>query len=149
MWNHKRVYRVYKALGLSLRLKVKKRLPERILEPLEIPVGQNHTWSMDFLTDVLEYKRRFRAFNIIDDYNREALHIEIDFSLTSNCIVWVLSHLINRKGKLKKIRMDNDPEFIAKITYGWSIIHNIEFKYTQPDKSTQNAFIERFNGSYR
>lgn len=148
-WNHKKAHRVYVKLGLPLRRKRKKRLPERVKRSLSVPEKLNHTWSIDFMQDRLINGKKVRCFNVLDDSNRECLHVEIDHSLPSSRVVWVLNHLINRRGKPKVIRMDNGPEFIAKMASEWSMMHDIEFLYIEPGEPTQNAYVERFNGSYR
>jgi putative transposase len=93
--------------------------------------------------------RRFRFFHVLDDYNRETLHIEVDFSLKSNRVAWVLNRLIKKREKPGRIRMDKGPEFIASLMAEWSQMHVIAFLYIQAGKPTQKAFVAKFNGTFR
>lgn len=109
-WNHKRVYRVYRALELNLRIKPKKRLVRAKPEPLAVPDQPNRCWSMDFMHDQLSDGRSVRLFNVIDDFNREALCIEVDFSLGQTA----LEQVIEWRGKPAAIRCDNGQEYISE-----------------------------------
>jgi putative transposase len=148
-WNHKRVRRVYRLLGLHLRRPVKKRLPRRKAKVFEIPSSPNFRWSVDFMSDSFASGQHFRTLNLIDDFNREALAIEIDTSLPTKRFIRVLEQLKECRGLPKEIRMDNGPEFIAKALENWAEKYGIDLVFIQPGKPTQNALIERFNGSYR
>ncbi len=148
-WNYKRVLRVYRNMQLNLRRKRKRRLPSRIKEPLQQTQMINQTWSMDFMSDALTYGRKFRVLNIIDDFNREALAVEADFSIPGERLVLVLNELIDWKGKPNAIRVDNGPEFLSKIFTRWCKLNGIKIKYIQPGKPVQNAYVERFNRLYR
>ena len=149
LWNHKRIHRVYKLLKLNMKRKGKRRLPARILKPLEAVHQINVSWSMDFMTDSLLTGRKFRTLNLMDDYNREALAIEIDTSLPAERVVRVLSQTIEWRGRPKSIRVDNGPEFISSTLGLWCEEKGISLHFIQPGKPTQNAYIERFNGSFR
>ena len=112
-WNHKRVHRVYREMKLNKRRKHKRRLPARNPSPLAVPEAVNQCWSVDFMSDALWNGRRFRTFNVVDDYNREALAIEIDLSLPSRRVIRVLDRIAETRGLPQKIRFDNGPEFTA------------------------------------
>ena len=148
-WNHKRVYRIYRELELNLRIKPKKRIVREKPEPLTVPVAINECWSMDFMHDALEDGRSFRLFNVIDDFNREGLCIEADFSLPGERVVRTLERIIEWRGKQKAIRCDNGPEYISATVTQWAERQRIRLDYIQPGKPQQNAYIERYNRTVR
>lgn len=148
-FNHKRVYRIYCELSLNMRIKPKKRLNRDKPEPLTVPESSNECWSMDFMHDQLSDGRSVRLLNVIDDFNRAALAIEVDFSLPANRVVRTLERLIEWKGKPAAIRCDNGPEYTGKILTSWAARQKIALRFIQPGKPQQNAYIERYNRTVR
>jgi len=148
-WNHKRVYRIYRELELNLRIKPKRRLQREKPEPLLVPEQLNQVWSMDFMHDQLGDGRNFRLFNVIDDFNREALCIEVDFSLPSERIIRALDQIMEWRGRPAVIRCDNGPENISGLIQAWANCKAIRLDHIQPGKPQQNAYVERFNRTVR
>jgi putative transposase len=148
-WNHKRVYRIYRLLELNLRIKPKRRLVREVPQPLAVPEAINHVWSMDFMHDNLDDGRQYRLFNVLDDFNREGLGIEVDLSLPSARVIRALDQIIEWRGQPKAIRCDNGPEYLSGALQEWSSRKNIRIDYIQPGKPQQNAYVERFNRTVR
>lgn len=148
-WNHKKVYRVYTSLGLNIRRKTKKRLPKRIKKPLTHLTQPNKVWSMDFMADNLWNGKRYRLLNVIDEFNRELLETEVDTSLQSIRVIRTLERIIDWRGRPEAIRVDNGPEFISTQLEMWSKSNNIKLLFIRPGQPTENARVERFNGSFR
>lgn len=147
--NHKRVHRLYTEARLNIRRRTKRRIPERVKEPMVLPIGPNITWSMDFMSDALVSGRKFRTFNVMDDFNREVLNITIDTSLPADRVIRELDQVIAWRGKPERLRMDNGPEFIAQAMKDWAAANKIEFTYIEPGMPMQNGLVERFNKTYR
>ena len=148
-WNHKRVCRIYRELELNMRIKPKKRVVREKPEPLAQPEAVNHVWSMDFMHDQLEDGRNFRLFNVIDDFNREGLGIEVDFSLPSGRVIRTLERIFEWRGKPQVIRCDNGPEYISHALQDWAARQGIRLEHIQPGKPQQNAHIQRYNRTVR
>ena len=148
-WNHKRVYRIYRLLELNLRIKPKQRIAREKPEPLAVPESINQVWSIDFMHDRLEDGRAFRLFNVLDDFNREGLGIDVDFSLPAERVIRALTQIIEWRGKPQALRCDNGPEYISTTLQAWAVQHDIRIEYIQPGKPQQNAYIERYNRTVR
>lgn len=149
LWNHKRVYRVYCQLKLNLKRRHKRRIPTRNPLPLAVPIEANQVWSADFMSDALWDGRRFRTFNVIDDFNREALAIEIDTGISAQRVVRILDQIVVWRGLPSRIRFDNGPELTALAVADWAEENGVELEFIKPGRPMQNGFIERFNRSYR
>lgn len=136
-------------MELNLRIKPRKRMVREKPEPLHVPQAINVVWSMDFMHDQLDDGRSIQLLNVIDDFNREALAIEVDFSLPSERVIRVLDQVIAWRGKPQVIRSDNGPEYINLKIQEWANHRGIQLQYTQPGNPQQNAYVERFNRTLR
>ncbi|WP_139834154.1 IS3 family transposase [Marivita cryptomonadis] len=148
-WNHKRVYRIYRELELNLRIKPRKRLKREKPDELAVPEAPNEVWSMDFMADRLGDGRQFRLLNVLDDFNREGLGIEVDFSLPAERVVRALNRIIEWRGPPGTIRVDNGPEYVSSTLTIWAEKQGITLTYIQPGKPQQNAYVERYNRTVR
>ena len=149
VWNHKRIHRIYCELELTLRIKPRRRLKRAKPEALSVPDHPNAMWSMDFMADQLSSGRAFRTFNVLDDFNREGLGIEVDLSLPAARVVRSLEQIIEWRGKPAALRCDNGPEYISGTLHRWAEHHGIALHFIQPGKPQQNAYVERYNRTVR
>ena len=147
--NHKRVYRLYREEGLSMRRGKGKRFRAEARVPLALPPRANQMWTMDFTRDSLASGRKFRTLNLMDGFTREALCIEVDNCLPGLRVVQVLERVAQERGLPEVIQVDNGPEFISRVVDQWAYANDVALHFIDPGKPVQNAFIESFNGKFR
>jgi putative transposase len=147
--NHKRVQRLYRLEGLSLRIKKRKKRVSHLRVVPPPPVLVNERWSVDFVSDSLANGRRFRSFNVVDDLSRECLATEVDFSLTGLRVARVLDDLVLERGKPTTIVMDNGPELAGRDLDQWAHATGVNLLFIRPGRPVENAFVESFNGKLR
>ena len=147
--NHKRLYRIYKEEGLVLRRKRRQRASTATRVPIASPAGAGERYSVDFMSDSLASGRGFRTLNIVDDYTRECLVIEVDMSLSGERVARVLDRLVESGRKPKVIVLDNGPELTSRAVDTWAVRNKVHLHYIDPGRPMQNAYIESFNGRFR
>ena len=148
-WNHKRVWRVYCQLKLNRPRRAKRRLPTIVRQPLVAPTARNQIWALDYMQDALYSGRVFRTLNVIDESNREGLAIEVDTSLPAARVIRVMEQLAELRGLPRAVRLDNGPELRSQAFTEWCATHHVELRFIQRASPAQNAFVERFNRTYR
>lgn len=146
--NHKRVFRIYQAAGLSVKRKQRKRLV-RAGQPSLAAAEPNQQWAIDFVHDKLASGRTIRVLTVVDTFTRECLALEVDSSLPSGRVTRALDAIIFERGRPQSIRLDNGSELTSRHFLSWGIDRRIELAHIQPGKPVQNAFIESFNGRLR
>ncbi len=147
--NHKKVYRLYREMGLSLRLKRSKKRRSQVRGLVPVARRPNERWSMDFVSDSLHDGRRFRALTIVDNFTRVSPAIEVGVSITGRRVATVLDRLKILHGLPRMITVDHGPEFTSRALDEWAYRNGVKLDFTRPGKPTDNAYIESFNGKVR
>jgi putative transposase len=148
--NHKRVYRLYREEGLSLRRRKRKRLTSEGRGPGETAAGPDEVWSLDFVSDCTATSRRLKLLTVVDTFTRESLAIEVDTSISGERVARVLDRVIGERGaQPEEIIMDNGPELTSRALDQWAYERGIRLRFIAPGKPVQNCYIESFNGRLR
>ena len=147
--NHKRVYRIYRAEGLSVRRRCRKRVARERC-PMPELTGPNQRWALDFVSDALFWGRKIRMLTVVDAFTRESLAIEVDTSLSGVRVSRVLDRIIDERGQAPQtIIMDNGPELTSKALDQWAYARGVRLHFIDPGKPVQNCFVESFNDKFR
>lgn len=144
-----RIRRVYEKSGFSLYKRHKRKRFDNPANPISVPLEKNQEWAMDFMSDALANGSKIRTLNIIDQFNRKCISIEIERSFPSRKVIEAVKRAIHEHGKPKGIRTDNGPEFTSHVFQQWLEDNDIEWIKIQKGKPQQNAIIERFNKTFR
>ncbi len=147
--NRKRVYRIYREEGLSMRLKTPRRRKSIVLRDRAKAEAVNQTWSMDFMADNLADGQKIRLLTIVDNFSRECLALDVAAGFKGTDVAQVLTRIVGDRGKPREIRCDNGPEFVSKALDQWAYWNGVQLDFSRPGKPTDNAFIESFNGRVR
>lgn len=147
--NHKRIYRVYREEGLQVKARKRRKTARWRGTKPEPARGANERWSMDFVSDQLADGRKIRTLNVVDDFTRECLAIEVDSSLGGWRVARVLDRLVAQRGHPGRIVTDNGPEFTGKVLDRWAYEHRVKLEFIEPGKPVQNCYVESFNGTFR
>jgi putative transposase len=147
--NAKKLFRLYKEEGLSVRRRRGRKRATGTRAPMSIPQGPNQRWSLDFVSDALDWGRRFRVLAVVDDFTREALALVVDTSISGARVARELDALIAVRGRPGMIVSDNGTELTSRAVLDWTNRTGIEWHYIAPGKPQQNAFVESFNARFR
>lgn len=147
--NHKRVYRLYRAAELAVKRRKRRKGVMVPREPLALPTKRNEVWSMDFVMDALVTGRRIKVWTVVDGCAKKAVDLVADFGIPGHYFARILDQVARFRGYPKAVRTDQGPEFTGRALDQWAYLHGVQLKLIQPNKPTQNAFIESFNGKFR
>ena len=147
--NKKRVHRLYREEGLTVRLARRRKRASHLRVVPPPPQQANERWSMDFVADSLLDGRRVRALTVVDNWSRHSPLIEVDFTLTGTKVVSALERVAKQRGYPRMITVDNGSEFASKALDAWAYAHGVKLDFIRPGKPVENAVIESFNGRFR
>ena len=148
--NPKRIYRLYKEMGLQLRNKVpKRRVKAKLRDDRTTATMTNQVWAMDFVHDQLATGRKLRILTIVDTFSRFSPAVDPRFSYRGEDVVLALERVCRQVGYPQSIRVDQGSEFISRDLDLWAYQKDVVLDFSRPGKPTDNAFIEAFNGRFR